>query len=304
MRAAAATLRLADTAPTSDNENVENCGEQCGFDSRHLSRRTFLKGAAVTAGALFLPPLHAAEGPAARKEDHSIVVTARSDEIRGAGGELLSTRIKKLLDESLCRLTGKTPARDAWRSLFAPQERVTIKVGCLPGAMLSTRPEVVRAIIEGLTEAGVKGANIIVWDRSDSELSRAGYEVSDRTDAVKVFGTDHFPVNRRYTPQIERAGDVGAFFSTILAALTDAVISVPVLKDHDLSGVSLSMKNFFGAIHNPNKYHTNRCDPYIGHLMTHRFIKDRLRLVVIDGTLAQAHRGPAYAEAYAGSGTA
>ena len=36
-----------------------------------------------------------------------------------------------------------------------------------------------------------------------------------------------------------------------------------VVKDHDLAGVSAGLKNWYGVIHNPNKYHDSCCDPYV-----------------------------------------
>jgi uncharacterized protein (DUF362 family) len=276
------------------------------MNDKDLTRRDFLKAAAAAGAFLAAGPSPAVrairaadEQPAATAKDRSRVVVARSDEIRTSETELRTEKIKQVLDEAVRRLADKRSARAAWEGLFGRDEKVTIKVGCLPGERLSTRPEVVQAIVDGVLSAGVKPGNIIVWDRSDRELVSAGFEIRDDANAVKCFGTDHLPAYRSYTREIEYAGDVGSFMSRILSDLTDALISVPVLKDHDLSGVSLSMKNFFGAIHNPNKYHLNRCDPYIGQLMTHRFIRDRLRLVVIDGSLAQSQGGPAYSPKFA-----
>jgi uncharacterized protein (DUF362 family) len=72
----------------------------------------------------------------------------------------------------------------------------------------------------------------------------------------------------------------------------DALISAAVLKDHNLAGLSCALKNFFGAIHNPNKYHDNGCDPFVADVCAHRHIRDRLRLAVCDATRPQYHGGP------------
>jgi uncharacterized protein (DUF362 family) len=53
------------------------------------------------------------------------------------------------------------------------------------------------------------------------------------------------------------------------------------------------MKNWYGVIHNPNKYHDSGCDPYVADVVRHPFIKDKLRLTVLDGVVAQCHGGPA-----------
>jgi len=79
----------------------------------------------------------------------------------------------------------------------------------------------------------------------------------------------------------------------------DALINIPVLKDHDLAGISGAMKNFYGAIQNPNKYHGNNCSPYVAELNTHPLIKNKLRLNLCDATRIQVHNGPAYFPAHA-----
>ena len=91
--------------------------------------------------------------------------------------------------------------------------------------------------------------------------------------------------------EIESSGRIGSCFSRIVAEQVDALICVPVLKDHSLAGVSLGMKNYYGAIHNPNKYHDDHCDPFIVDVVSHRFIRSKWRLTVCDATRAQCHAG-------------
>ncbi|MFH1623651.1 MAG: DUF362 domain-containing protein, partial [Pseudomonadota bacterium] len=128
------------------------------------------------------------------------------------------------------------------------------------------------------------------WDRSTSELKRAGFKINVRGRGVRCFGTDMVGYDRQ--PEIK--GSIGSCFSKIVSTYCSALISVPVLKDHDLAGISISMKNFYGAIHNPNKYHDNNCDPYIADLNSHPYIKEKLRLVICDGIIGVYHGGPSY----------
>jgi uncharacterized protein (DUF362 family) len=121
-------------------------------------------------------------------------------------------------------------------------------------------------------------------------MQRAGYRLSMAEGEVKCFGSDSLP--QPYEPTPDSAGSVGSCFATLVSRYCTALINVPILKDHDLSGVSLGMKNFYGAIHNPNKYHDNHCDPYIADLSTHRWIQDKLRLVIVDGLIGQYQGGP------------
>lgn len=199
------------------------------------------------------------------------------------------TIAREMLTTAMLNLTGTSTPDQAWKSLFKPDDVVGIKVNALGGRKIATHPGVVNAVIAGLTTAGIPEENIIVWDRLTRELEKAGYTINTSNRGVKCFGTD-----KRYDPEPEIIGSVGSCFSSILSSRCTALINIPVLKDHDLSGVSLSLKNFYGAIHNPNKYHDNNCDPYIADLNTHPYIRDKLRLIVCDGLTMQYQGGPSY----------
>ena len=186
----------------------------------------------------------------------------------------------------------KATPSEAWQSLFGPNDVVGIKVNCLAGMGLSSHPELVDAILKGLQSAGVKEEYIIIWDKSNRDLERAGFTINTEKQGVKCLGTN--ALRGGYEPEPTILGAVGSCFSTILTKYTSAQISVPVLKDHDLAGVSISLKNFYGAIHNPNKYHDNNCDPYIAEVNSHPDIKKKVRLVICDALVVQYHGGPSY----------
>jgi uncharacterized protein (DUF362 family) len=59
------------------------------------------------------------------------------------------------------------------------------------------------------------------------------------------------------------------------------------------------MKNMYGAIFNPNKFHGNRCDPFVADLCSHPLVRGKLRLSVCDASRVQAHNGPAFFPRYA-----
>lgn len=200
----------------------------------------------------------------------------------------------KAVDLSLKELTGEKSSSRAWQSIFRPNERVGIKVSCLPGKPLSSSIGLVHAITTGLMRAGIKGDNIYVWERTEREMKRAGFKIVSHP--VNFLATDSL-AGGGYTDRVEISGSIGSCFSRMVE-IVDALISVPVLKDHDIAGVSIGMKNFYGAIHNPNKYHGNNCDPYVADLCNHPLIKNKLRLTVCDASRIQAHNGPAFSPGY------
>ena len=64
--------------------------------------------------------------------------------------------VQRMMNEGMFTLTGKKTVADAWRTFFTPDDNVGIKINPIGGVKLSTQPEVVNAIIRGLTAAGVK----------------------------------------------------------------------------------------------------------------------------------------------------
>jgi uncharacterized protein (DUF362 family) len=259
--------------------------------SQDTNRREFLlKAGAFTAGAflpfdsLFADALSGSDGPLAR------VAVIRDDALTAGPiknqGDLLHT----MLEGAMQRLIGAPTAAEAWARLFASKDRVGIKVNTLG---LSTQPVVVDAIVQGLLQAGIQAENIIIWDRFDVELAQAGFKLNRSSRGVRCRGTDAERVGSGYEKQVQVSGQIGSCYSKIVADEVDALISVPVLKDHNLAGVSLGMKNFYGAIHNPNKYHNDNCDPFIADVVSHDYIRRKWRLTVCDATRAQYHGGPA-----------
>ncbi len=252
------------------------------------TRRRFLAGAGALAAGTALPVgrLWAADEPT---RPRSRVVVARDEAL--AGGKLDEHRelLEKLLNAAMQKLTGAADAATAWRQLFKPSERIGIKVNTLG---LSAQPPVADAIVAGLRLAGVPAEKIVIWDRFDTELEKAGFKLNKSASGVQCRGTDTKRGGNGYQEKIESSGQIGSCFSKIVAEEIDALISVPVLKDHNLAGVTLGMKNFYGAIHNPNKYHDGNCDPYIVDVVAHRFIAKKWRLTVCDGIRGQCQGGP------------
>ena len=199
---------------------------------------------------------------------------------------------KLLLNKSLSELTGVKNIKTAWGKVAGRDDVVGLKLNCVAAPNLSPSKELVDAIIEGLKLAQVNENNIIIFDRSNRELERGGFKINSSSSGVRCFGTD--ALSEPFQNEIETSGSVGSLFSNIISKICTVVINVGVLKDHNLSGVCAGMKNFYGVIHNPNKYHDNNCNPYIADLCSHKYIKDKLRLTVIDSIVCQYNGGPGY----------
>jgi len=275
------------------------------------SRRDFLKTCATGAAVLGaagkgwpelaqsqqnvakgLPPVTAAQQALAAAK--SRVVIAHDPALRGTGTTLDSARVLGLLDRSMQTLFNADHPADAWKKLVHPGEKVGLKVNALGGRGLSSSAQLVEAICERLQEAGIKARDITVWDRETGELEQVGFHVSDADNRVQCFGTDRLG----YEDDLEAYGSVGSRLSKILTQRCDLLINVPVLKDHDGAGVTLALKNMYGVIHNPNKYHPNGCDPFVADLNMLPAIRSKMRLTICDATTACYEGGPGYKPQY------
>ena len=262
---------------------------------RGANRRDFLKqcftGAAVLRASGTMGLLAPAQQAASAK---SRVVIARDDLLRGTGSTVDSRRMLGLLDRAMQTLCDRDHAIEAWSKLVRPGETVGLKVNALGGRGLSSNLQLIEAICERLQEAGIKAGDIVVWDRETDEMERAGFRIAMGGNGVQCFGTDRLD----YEQELVTHGSVGSRLSRILTQRCNVLINLPVLKDHDGAGATIALKNMYGVIHNPNKYHPNGCDPYIADLNMLPEIRTRMRLTICDATTAQYEGGPAYKPEY------
>lgn len=200
--------------------------------------------------------------------------------------------VTRMFARGFALLTGERDDAGAVSSLFRPDDRVGIKVNTIGGRAISTRPEVALPLAGWLSRSGLLGKNLFIWDRTTRELRDAGYETSADRSGVKIFGTDTDGVGYE-TDLVSHLG-VGSLFSKIQTEFATASISLAILKDHGLAGVTAGMKNYFGAIHNPNKYHDFHCNPFVAEVFDAPPVKAKHRLSIIDALVVQYHKGPSY----------
>lgn len=228
-------------------------------------------------------------GRAAAAEKSKVVI-GRDPGLRGGGRSPDSARVLKILDRAMQSFYGGDSSIDAWRNVARPGEVVGLKVNCLSGKGAATSTVLVEAICERLQQAGIPQNDIVIWDRLNSDLESAGYRVASRKDRIRCVGND----TAGYDNELTVFGSAGSLLSNTLAHTCDAVINLPVLKDHGIAGVTLALKNLFGAIHNPNKYHIDAGDPYVADVNMFPAIRRKVRLTICDGLMAQYEGGPSY----------
>jgi uncharacterized protein (DUF362 family) len=220
------------------------------------------------------------------------VVIFKSSGVINSSGEVNKSILSRMVSRGLCKLASESNAEDSLRHYFSPKDRIGLKVNCLAGRMASTHPQIALVVADLLKRIEVKPKNIIIWDRSSHELKEVGFPLNADGDDFLCFGTDAQGVG--YSRVLINHRSIGSLLSRIMEEFTNVQVNIPVLKDHSLSGVTCALKNSFGAIHNPNKYHDYNCDPYIADLNTVPQIRKQNKLVICDALRVQFNGGPSY----------
>ena len=277
--------------------------------SHKLTRRQFLKlsGAAATASLLAgcgfdeQPAATPTSGPSetagATDTPATVADTRRPEIVRfypdvpskvvhthhagvWASDELALEALQQILDTSITELTGLTDAADAWESLFAPDERVAIKVNA---GWFGTHVPLVTAVTERLQEAGIPPEQIFIFEDHTDRLEDAGFTINTDGPGVRCYG------DAGWHPTKWNLIDTDVKLNSILLNC-DALINMPILKGHSIAGITFALKNHYGSFNKPSAFHPPRLDRGIAELNALPPLKERTRLVIGDALEVNARR--------------
>ncbi|MBN2574770.1 MAG: DUF362 domain-containing protein [Deltaproteobacteria bacterium] len=229
----------------------------------------------------------AARVVAAGGKPRVVVVKARRaltqgyDADRGALGAML--------EAGLLALAGEKDAARALASYVRAGERVGLKINGLAARQAATHFELVDELSALLGKADIEPRQQIVFDRFKRDLTESGFG-ANRRDGYRCVGNDE----AGHEEEIALMPSSASRLARVLTRQVDGVINLPVLKQHMLSGMTGALKNNFGCIHNPNKMHLYKCDPYIAEVNAIPAIRDKQRLVIMDALRPVVEGGPSY----------
>jgi uncharacterized protein (DUF362 family) len=203
------------------------------------NRRAFLKhsttgliGLGLSAGAASVPR----DSFAAEKTKVAVVRNPKAISDRNV---VDPKQAALTVEKALLSLTGKMNTREAWTALGVTKTDVVgIKVNCnASGFFLFAHPELVTGLAESLSSV-IPITNIIVYDRSDSELTRAGFTINADGPGMRCYSTEH---DGAYHPQ--------EALTRIVTDRCTKLINMPSLKTFDggFAG-SLFLKNHIGTL--------------------------------------------------------
>ena len=205
-----------------------------------ITRRDFIRGTiGVTVGTSILGlnwPM--AEAKAARS---SLVTVVRDKNAMDASKNVNISILKKMLEQTLIKVTGQNNTKEAWLSLVKPDDMI----GLVPTDHLNqTHDEVVDAVKNSLVDAGIPRDRIIF-----------------------AQGSPRMP--KKCT----------------------ALIALPALKAHWLTGIGTVLKNYIMFSGSPSSYHKGN-SAKLGEIWNLPFVKGKTKLVLVDSLYPLCDKGP------------
>ncbi|MEI8256341.1 MAG: DUF362 domain-containing protein, partial [Deltaproteobacteria bacterium] len=192
-----------------------------------------------------------------------------------------------MVDRAVMELTGQHDVASAWRQLVHPSDRVGIKTNGLGLRNIASNKETVIAIVNGVIAAGVPANQVLVYDQWNGFLMATRLNRHELPAGVRMVTHN----NHDLAPET-RVPSGRTQFAQVLLDCT-AVIGVPLVKDHSLSGFTGAMKNMtHGSIKNPEDFHRHQCSPQIAELYNHDAIRTRVRAHVMDAFKVLYDGGP------------
>jgi uncharacterized protein (DUF362 family) len=324
-------------------------GEKDACPSDKFSRRKFFASAAMAAaGAALAPRLLTQEKaqdekpPAAQPAE----IKTNIDEVRkiprvkgslpgrypgqvvrvktGAnpvGQKIDGARVAKEIEAGMAALTGQKKMAKAWRQFVGPKDVVGIKVNPIGGDILSTKPEVVDAVIAGLLAAGVRKSNIVIWDRRHFQLGEAGFTAA-RFPGIRILGTEMKGPNNEfyddkgelwakdnidrealpYVADVEQKYDKellgyminegkSSYFTKIVTETVTKIVNVPILKNAGATATCCLKNLSYGSISNTSRLHKLWMKSVV-EPCAFPVLRDKVVLNVVDGLQACYDGGP------------
>ena len=231
--------------------------------------------------------------------------------------------ISKMVERGITALTGKS-ASESFGVFFEKNDVVGIKVNPVGPPLISTRLEVVEAVINWLTANGLPRDHVVIWDRFDYMLKDAGF-TPERFPGVQIeglqtmdekgnnwrdasgkhvseanFDQDVYYLAKGVVPKKDDEAylnqhvfnDEKSFYGKLLTQKLTKLINIPVLKNAG-NGISVATKNLgYGAVCNTGRLHTPLFFKVCTEVLAAPVIRDRLVLNITDGLRGQYEDGP------------
>ena len=215
--------------------------------------------------------------------------------------------VRDMVSRGMLALTGDTRPQDAWARFFDKSDVVGIKVNPSGTPQTTTQIALLREVIRSLNAVGVANTRIIVYDRNSNQLEVNGYHALV-PPGVRVIGLDHEwrsedgeahgGYDREVFCEMDCFGEreTRSYLGKIISTEVTKIVNLPVMKEHNASGVTGCLKNLaYGSYNNVARTHIppkTFTSPIIAVMCASALVRSKAVLHIMDGIRAVYHSGP------------
>lgn len=248
------------------------------------------------------------------------------DPLASQEGRINAPVVAAMFRKGIENLTGKSLA-DSFKLFFDKDDIVGLKVNPVGAGLISTRLELVDAVIDWLVQSGLPKNRIIIWDRFDYMLAEAGFtaerfpgvgieglqtmdpsEDPNKTDLNAIrnglhVSRDLFDMKAFYWADVDAPQDniylnqhvfngKESYFGKLVTQKLSKIINLPAFKNTG-NGISMATKNIgYGAVCNTSRLHRPLFFNVCTEVTASPWIRNKMVLNVTDALRAQYDGGP------------
>ncbi len=237
--------------------------------------------------------------------------------------------IKSMVEKGIQELTGRD-LKKSFKLFFDRKDIVGLKVNPVGPGLISTRLELVDAVIDWLTSNGLPRKNIIIWDRFDYMLTAAGFtperfpgvaieglqtmdeaaaegKTNDNSKWLRPDGSHvsapNFDLDAFFWADVEGPKDLAylnqhvfngkySYFGKLVTRKLTKIINLPAFKNTG-NAISMATKNIgYGSVCNTNRLHRPMFLDVCVEVPAFPAIRDKMVLNITDGLRSQYDGGP------------
>ncbi|MDX1933743.1 MAG: DUF362 domain-containing protein [Capsulimonadales bacterium] len=229
-------------------------------------------------------------------------------------GKIDADAVRTMMRRGMCELTGAKDETAAWKRFFKPGDVVAVKGSGVGQPRSISQHETLKEVFRGLSLAGVRNEDIVMYERYEVELFGNGFDkiippgarfafVSHDANTMQVDTDGYDPETYVEFPRIMTGADAGnpvhrrSHLNVVVSKQVTKVINVAALKDHASAGVTMALKNMsHGFVNNVCRTHINAdnnwCATFIPAIVALPKIRQKVVLHIGDGLIGTYDGGP------------
>jgi hypothetical protein len=231
-----------------------------------------------------------------------------------AQGKIDQDAVRSMMARGMCELTGVKDEASAWKKLFKYGDVVAVKGSGVGQPQSISQHETLKEVFRGLSLAGVRNEDIIMYERYEVELFGSRFHqivpqgarfafVAHSADGTQTEITNYDPETyvefEKIMTGVDGRNPVNhrSHLNVVVSKQATKVINVAALKDHASAGITMALKNMsHGFVNNVCRTHidagSNWCGTFIPAIVAMPKIREKVVLHIGDGLIGTYDGGP------------